>query len=94
MPEASDCISPAPSMAPAMVPTPPESEVPPMTAAAITSSSSSVPVALVAAFRRAVEIELPMATRKPISMNTLSVTHLTLMPASSAASGLPPSANT
>ena len=61
MPEASDCISTAPNIAPAMVPTPPESEVPPITAAAITSSSSSVPCALVEALRRAVEIIAPIA---------------------------------
>ena len=56
MPLASDCMRTAPIMAPAMVPMPPPSDVPPMTAAAMTSSSSSVPMALVAALRRAVEM--------------------------------------
>ena len=36
MPDCSDCITSAPSMAPAIVPTPPASDVPPMTAAAMT----------------------------------------------------------
>ena len=36
MPDCSDCITSAPNIAPAMVPTPPASEVPPITAAAMT----------------------------------------------------------
>ena len=36
MPDCSDCITSAPSMAPMIVPTPPASDVPPITAAAIT----------------------------------------------------------
>jgi hypothetical protein len=36
MPDCSDCMTSAPSMAPAMVPTPPASDVPPITAEAIT----------------------------------------------------------
>ena len=36
MPDCSDCMTRAPSIAPEMVPMPPASEVPPITAAAIT----------------------------------------------------------
>ena len=36
MPDWSDCMTRAPRIAPGMVPIPPESDVPPMTAAAIT----------------------------------------------------------
>ena len=41
MPERSDCMMTAPSTAPGIVPMPPENEVPPITAAEITSSSFS-----------------------------------------------------
>ena len=77
-----------------MVPMPPASEVPPMTAAAITRSSSSVPSALVEALRRAEEMAALMATSAPMIMNTFIVTQRVLMPARLAASGLPPMAKT
>ena len=77
-------------MAPAMVPMPPENDVPPMTAAAITYSSSRVPALLVAAFSRAMEMHALMPTRNPIRVKILSNVRRVLMPASSAASGLPP----
>ena len=74
MPDCSDCMSTAPSIAPATVPTPPASEVPPMTAAAITRSSASVPSELVAALRRAMEMAPATAARSPISMKIFMIT--------------------
>ena len=74
MPDCSDCISTAPSIAPATVPTPPESDVPPITAAAMTRSSASVPSELVAASRRAIDIAALTAVKSPISMNTFMIT--------------------
>ena len=65
MPDWSDCMSTAPSIAPAMVPTPPASEVPPMTAAAMTRSSASVPSEFVAALRRAIDIAPLNGGQKP-----------------------------
>ena len=65
-----------------------------MTAAAMTSSSSSVPAAFVAALRRAVEMAPATPQSAPMRMKIFIVTHLVLMPASSAASGLPPMAKT
>ena len=56
MPDRSDCMTTAPRMAPGIVPMPPENEVPPMTAAAITSSSFWTPRLVTAALRRAVWI--------------------------------------
>ena len=47
IPDCSDCMISAPRMAPWIVPRPPDSAVPPMTAAAMTRSSSSVPMSLV-----------------------------------------------
>jgi hypothetical protein len=52
------------------------------------------PCALVAALRRAVEMAAAMAQSTPISMKIFTVTQRVLMPASSAASGLPPMAKT
>ena len=46
MPDWSDCITSAPRTAPGMVPMPPANEVPPMTAAAMTYSSSQRPAAV------------------------------------------------
>ena len=92
MPDCSDCISTAPSIAPATVPTPPASDVPPITAAAMTRSSASVPSELVAALSRAIDTAPPMAASNPISMKTFTITQRVLTPASSAASGLPPMA--
>ena len=90
MPETSDCITSAPSTAPATVPTPPLNDVPPITAAAITFSSMPVPRLLTAAFRRAICTAAASPTRKPINANVLTIVRFVLMPASTAASGLPP----
>ncbi len=90
MPVDSDCMTTAPSTPPAMVPMPPAKEVPPMTAAAITCSSAPVPRAEVAAFRRAVMMTAAIAASTPITMNVFMIVHRVLMPASTAASGLPP----
>ena len=54
MPDCSDCMTTAPRTAPGIVPMPPANDVPPMTAAAMTYSSSACPRPTVAAFRRAV----------------------------------------
>ena len=70
MPDCSDCISSAPSIAPMIVPEPPASDVPPMTAAAITSNSSRVPSELVAELRRADEIAALIVASMPMMMNT------------------------
>ena len=84
----------APRMAPEIVPTPPASAVPPITAAAIVWSSSSVPRSLPTALRRAVAITAAMAASAPISTKIFTVSSRVLMPESSAASGLPPVAKT
>ncbi len=73
---------------------PPASDVPPMTAAAMTKSSSSVPSELVAELRRADEIAALIAASTPMIMNIFMVTQRVLMPARLAASGLPPIAKT
>ena len=73
---------------------PPASDVPPMTAAAMIKSSSSVPSELVEELRRADEIAALIAARTPMIMNIFMVTQRVLMPARSAASGLPPIAKT
>ena len=51
MPDESDCMMTAPSTPPAIVPMPPANDVPPMTAAAMTCSSTPVPNPFVAAFK-------------------------------------------
>ena len=56
MPERSDCMTTAPRTAPGIVPMPPANEVPPMTAAAMTSSSFWTPRLVTAALSRAVWI--------------------------------------
>ena len=56
MPERSDCMMTAPSTAPGIVPMPPANDVPPMTAAAMTSSSFCTPRFVTAALSRAVWI--------------------------------------
>jgi hypothetical protein len=84
----------APSTAPAMLPTPPASDVPPITAAAITLSSASVPIEFVPALSRAVVITAAIPQSTPIETNTPSVARFTSIPESAAASGFPPIANT
>ena len=66
----------------------------PITAAAITLSSASVPIELVPAPSRAVVMTAATAASPPIQANTPSVTLRTSMPASAAAAGLPPIAKT
>ena len=90
MPERSDCMTTAPRMAPGTVPTPPEKDVPPMTAAEITSSSFWTPRLVTAALRRAVWTAALTAARLPMSANVSMIVRRTLMPASAAASGFPP----
>ena len=90
MPDTSDCMTSAPSIAPEIVPMPPANDVPPITAAAITLSSIPVPRLLTAALSRAIWTAAARPTSRPISVNVLTIVRLVLMPASSAASGLPP----
>ena len=94
MPDCSDCITRAPSTAPVIVPTPPAREVPPMTAAAITYSSIPVPRPLTAALRRAICTAAARPDQDAHQGEGLDDRALVLMPPSSAASGLPPMANT
>ncbi len=56
----------APRIAPGTVPMPPANEVPPITAAAITSSSFWTPRLVTAALSRAVEMAALIETRMPI----------------------------
>ena len=65
-----------------------------MTAAEITSSSFWTPRFVTAALRRAVWTAALTAQRMPISTKVSMIVRRTLMPPSSAASGLPPIANT
>ncbi len=90
MPERSDCMTIAPSTAPGIVPMPPANDVPPITAAAITSSSFCTPRFVTAALRRAVWMAALTAHSTPISTNVIITVRRVLMPPSSAASGLPP----
>ena len=69
MPERSDCMITAPSTAPLIVPMPPANEVPPMTAAEMTSSSFWTPRLVTAEFRRAVWIAALTAHSTPIKTN-------------------------
>ena len=77
-------------MAPKIVPMPPDRAVPPITAAAITRSSSSVPMSLAWLVRRAEATTAESPHRKPIIAKTLTVRRRVLIPDSSAESGLPP----
>ncbi len=65
-----------------------------MTAAEITSSSFCTPRLVTAALRRAVCTAALTAHSTPISTNVSMIVRRTLMPPSSAASGLPPMAKT
>jgi hypothetical protein len=93
-PYAREVMTRAPRTAPEIVPTPPENDVPPMTAAAITYSSYPWPRSSVALFSRATAIEALTAQRIPMRMNVFMIVQRVLMPPSSAASGLPPIAKT
>ena len=73
-----------------MVPSPPISDVPPITAEAIASSSAFWPAEVVAAFSREVEKMPAIAVMSPMIMKSAKVCLGTLMPESFAASGLPP----
>ncbi len=94
MPERNDCMMIAPSTAPGTVPMPPENDVPPMTAAAMTSSSFWTPRLVTAELSLAVWMAALTATRTPIRTNVSITVRRVLMPLSSAASGLPPYAYT
>ena len=94
MPDRSDCMMTAPSTAPGMVPMPPANEVPPMTAAEMTSSSFCTPRFVTAALRRAVWTAALRAHSMPMSTNVYMMVRRVLIPPSSAASGLPPKAKT
>src|SRR5439155_1576763 len=94
MPERSDCITTAPRIAPGTVPMPPANDVPPMTAAEITSSSFCTPRFVTAASRRAVCTAALIAASAPMSAKVSMIVRRTLRPASAAASGLPPIAYT
>ena len=67
IPERSDCMNTAPSTAPGIVPMPPENDVPPITAAAMTSSSFWTPRFVTAALSRAVCTAALSAHRTPMS---------------------------
>ena len=95
MPLSSDCMISAPSTEPRIEPLPPASAVPPITAAAITYSSMPVPSELVPALSRATDDDRRHGDQhRRAAANSISVTRLTGMPTSAAASGLPPIANT
>src|SRR5690606_30064325 len=78
-----------PKTVPTIVPRPPESSVPPMTTAAMASSSMSVPCVDVPAVVRASSITAASPHATPTRTYSSVVCRLTLMPASLAASGLP-----
>jgi len=67
---------------------PPANDVPPMTAAAITSSSYPVPVLVTPASSRDAWTHAAMAQRMPISTNVPRMMRLVLIPARVTASGL------
>ena len=69
---------------------PPANDVPPTTAAAMTYSSSLWPTSRVDPLSRAEEMAAAIAHRTPIRMKVFMIVQRVLMPASSAASGLPP----
>ena len=70
MPLSSDAITSAPSSAPHTVPCPPSSDVPPMTAAAMASSSIMRPASDVAEPTRAVSTIPATADSSPITVKT------------------------
>ena len=80
MPDCSDCMISAPRMAPWIVPIPPESAVPPITAAAITRSSSSVPMSLEWKVSRAEATTAEIAQSAPMMAKTFTVSQRMLMP--------------
>ena len=80
----------APRTPPAIVPIPPANDVPPMTAAAMTCSSTPIPSPWVAALSRAEVTAAAMAASMPMAMKVFMIVSRVLMPASTAASGLPP----
>ena len=82
----------APRQAPKMVPRPPISEAPPITQAAMASSSLSVPASGDALPTLAVKINAAAPDKAPSRANTFSMLRLLLMPESRAASALPPMA--
>src|SRR3954471_2500669 len=95
MPFVIDWITRMPSSAEYAEPRPPNSDVPPITAAAIAfSSTSEPPDDWFTAYSRDAAMIPPAAASVEQSMNTVMRIIATLMPARRAASGLPPTANT
>src|SRR5688572_2251034 len=90
MPDRRDCMTTAPSTAPGMVPMPPEKDVPPMTAAEMTSSSFWTPSPVTAALSRAVWTAALMPHRRPMRLKVSMTVRRVLTPPSRAASGFPP----
>ena len=88
MPERSDCMTTAPRMAPGMVPMPPANEVPPITAAEMTSSSLDTPRPVTAALSRAVCTTALMPASRPIRPNVYMIVRFTLMPLSTRRLGI------
>ena len=81
----------APSTAPGIVPMPPENDVPPMTAAAMTSSSFWTPRLVTPALSLAgLDRGALLRTRTPMRTNVSMTVRRVLIPLNSAASGLPP----
>ena len=92
MPLSMHCMMSAPSTEPMMVPLPPARAVPPITVAAITSSSRLLPRELVPAFKREMATMAAIVINTAKSRNKSIVTRRTGIPTSAAASGLPPMA--
>lgn len=82
----------APITAPATLPMPPARLVPPMTQAAMASSSAILPAEGDPAPSRELRISPAMATIRPLMANTASLVRSTLIPDRRAASRLPPMA--
>ena len=80
MPLSRDAITRAPSSAPHTVPWPPSSEVPPMTAAAMASSSIVRPASEVAEPTRAVSTIPAAPAITPIKVKTPTMWRSMLMP--------------
>src|SRR6185369_8126556 len=80
----------APTRVPSIEPTPPNSEVPPISTAAIAGSVSVSPMSPSAEFRRARKIRLASPAIAPLSTYTSTRRRLTGTPDSAAASALAP----
>ena len=92
MPLSSADMIKAPMTAPATLPMPPARLVPPITQAAMASSSAMLPAEGEPAPRRELRINPAIATIRPLMANTASLVRSTLIPDKRAASRLPPMA--